>query len=306
MVMFNIINATWAAGAVARRGVEKAGMFGLLSSTQASPEEQIRFIREYKINVLMSSPSYIHRLTLEADTDLKALGVKYIILSAQTWTEELRAELQRTWGATVLDAYATNECGCGIASECIRQDGLHISEADFWIEIVDPGTGEPLEDGREGEVVITTLSRRGMPLVRYRIGDLARILPQESRCECGLPLRKLSRIKGRADDVLILGAGNNVFPDEFDRAILNVPGVTDYQLVVERDGYKDVLHLTVESDMTGEELTLTMVNALKQVKYIKLNIEKSKTLTIGRIQNVPHGALSKDRPKSVRIIDKRT
>ena len=179
MVIFRLANATWVAGAIVRRGVEKARMFGLLSSSQASPEEQIKFIKEYKINVLMSSPSCIHRLTLEADTDLKTLGVKHIILSAQTWTEELRAELQRAWGATVMDAYATNECGCGIASECIHQNGLHISEADFWIEIVDPETGEPLEDGQEGEVVITTLSRRGMPLVRYRIGDLARILPRK-------------------------------------------------------------------------------------------------------------------------------
>ena len=105
--------------------------------------------------------------------------------------------------------------------------------------------------------------------------------------------------------MLILGPGSNVFPDEFDHVILSIPGITDYQLVIKHDGYKDVLHLTVESDMTGEQLTRTMTEALMNIKSVRRNCEKSKTLAIGRIQNVPHGYLSKDRPKSIRIIDKR-
>ena len=109
-----------------------------------------------------------------------------------------------------------------------------------------PRPGKPVPDGAEGEIVITTLSRRAMPLVRYRIRDLSRFLPYTGRCSCGVPLRKIAPIRGRVDHMLILGPGLNFYPDEFDRAVFSVPGVTDYQITVGKKDYRDVLSLTVE------------------------------------------------------------
>jgi phenylacetate-CoA ligase len=277
----------------------------VLSGNEASAEVNCKLIRDYRLNVIMSSASCVHRLTVEAKEDLKALGVKYIILSAQAWTEDLRKELEGAWGAKVLDAYGANEFGCGVAGECLQQNGMHISEADFWVEVVDPGTGKPMADGEEGELVVTTLSRRGMPLVRYRIGDLGRFLPWEGRCRCGLALRKIGRIKGRVDDIVMVGTGGNVFPDEFDKALLGTAGVTDYQLVIEREAYKDVLHLTVETETRGEALREAMTKALKEVLYVRLGLEDSQTIKIGRVEGVSRGVLTSDRPKSQRIVNKR-
>jgi len=290
---------------IAKRGVEMAGMFGLISAAHAPVPTLIDLIREYRTDTLISTPTRVHQMTLETDTDPRTLGVRYLLLSSEPWTEELRVLLEDAWGAKTLDVYAANECACGIASECVHQNGLHLAEIDFWIEIVDPDTGEPVEEGEEGEIVITTLSRRGMPLVRYRIGDLARLLPVTGRCACGMSLRKLSRIRGRADKMVILGGGFNVYPDEFDEAILAVPGVTDYQLVLEKDGYKDVLNLDVETDLRGKELTETMIRALRTVRNVGIKAESFTGLVFGRMHSVPHGSLSAGRNKTVRVVDNR-
>lgn len=307
LIMYRIFDPTWAVGAFTERGVEQAEMFCLRSGNHLSADEQIRLIREYRIDSLITTPSYAHRVTLEAKQDLHGLGVRYILLGGQSWSENLRATLEQAWGATALDAWGCNECGTGIAAECTRKNGLHLSEADFWIEIVDPATGAPVPDGEEGEVVVTTLSRRGMPLVRYRIGDLAHLMPREDRCECGSPLRRLSRIKGRMDDILFIGNGVHVYPDEIDRAVLGSRGVTDYQLTIERDGYQDMLHLTVESALGGPAGALEdgIRLALRKVEAIREAVDETKMAGFGRFQVVPMGTLSQNRVKSVRIVDKR-
>jgi len=236
---------------------------------------------------------------------VRALGIKYFLLSAEPWSEDLRTLIEDAWGAKALDAYGCNESGGGIASECIAQDGLHVSETDFWVEIVDHETGEPVEDGTEGEVVFTTLSRRGMPLVRYRIGDIASFRVDEGRCACGLSLRKLSRIRGRADNVIILAGGFKIYPDEFDHAILAVPGVTDYQLIIEKDAHRNRLSLVVESDLDGDELATTMTQALRKMKQVVDGVDVYDILTLGSFESVPRGSLSEGRNKTPRVLDRR-
>jgi len=305
LAIFFVREPTWSAGSIARRGVEKAGIFGLLCGSHRTVREQIELIKEYGINLLISTPAYVHRMTVEAEEELKALGVRWIHLSGQPWTEELRREIERAWGAKAIDVYGSTECVCGMAAECPYQNGLHVSELDYWVEIIDPRSAELLPAGQDGEMVVTTLSRRGMPLIRYRTGDLAHLIPEKGRCECRMPLRKISRVRGRVDDMLIVGAGDNVYPDEFDRAVLSVPGVTDYQLVIEKDGYKDVLNLTVEADRREGEMRTPLVEALLTIPTVREPYEDSRTLAIGRIEVVPRGVLSTGRPKSIRIIDKR-
>jgi len=304
--LFHVQNPTWSAGAMARRAMEKAGMFGLLSGTHLSPADQIKLIREYHPDTIISGPPYFHRLTLEAGCDTTTLGVKYILLAGQPWTEDHRKLFESAWNATAIDAYGTNECACGIASECHHKNGLHLASADFWIEIVDPDTGVPLPDGQPGEVVITTLSRTGMPLVRYRIGDLATILPRSAPCPSGVSLPSLSRIRGRVDHMLILGNTINVFPDQFDAAILAVPGVIDYQVVLEKDACRDLLSLTVESERPLAELTPLLTHALLSIDGIDISVDLTRTLTITGISVTPPGSLSHDRPKSIRILDHRS
>ncbi len=306
LAIFALDHATWCTGAIARRGIEKAGMFGLLSSCQRDAPYQIGLIREYDIDTIITTPTTVHRLTLDAKIDLRQLGIRYLILSTQPWSEAFRRTVESAWGATTIDSYGTNEFCGSISAECPHQNGLHISAVDFWVEIVEAESGKPLGPGEEGEVVVTTLARRGMPLIRYRTGDLAHLLPDDGRCACGWLPPKMSRIRGRIDDMLILGAGGvNVYPDEFDEAILSLPGVSDYQVTVQRDGYKDILHLTVETDQPVEEMREALVTALTQIPNVRRACEDSHTLEVGRLQTVRRGTLSEGRTKGVRIIDKR-
>ena len=305
LVLMGPVEPTWGPGEMALRAAEEAGMLGFQVSHGESPHKHIDYIREFHPDVLIGTPTWVHRLTLEADAEVRTLGVKYIVLCSQPIPRMLRGELEAAWDATVIDAYGTNECACGIASECEHGDGLHVAEADFWIEIVEPETGRPVPEGEQGEIVITTLSRRGMPLVRYRIGDLSRFLPETGPCPCGFALRKIAPIKGRVDHMLIIGSGFNVYPDEFDHAVLAVPGVTDYQLTVEKRGYTDVLHLTVETAEAGDGLPERLRDALMSIKYVRRNVSERPHVTFGELKAVPPGTLSAGRPKTVRIIDKR-
>lgn len=305
-VMFLVHDPTWTVGSVIRQGVAEAGMLGFISGVHRSVAEHIDLIKEYGINRLITSPSHLARMTVEASQDVKKLGIRYIHLGTQPWTEEFRSKMERIWGAKLIDGYGSNECVCAIASECLHGGGLHVSQTDLWIEVVDPATGKTLPDGQEGEVVISTLSRRGMPLVRYRTGDLSHLVPNGQRCPCGLPLRKMGRVRGRVDDMLIIGSGNNLFPDEVDRAVLSVAGITDYQLVVGRNGFKDIFDLTIEANSQSDDLKAAVSAALMDVGSIDMSCQVSGTLDIGRIDIVPPGTLAKDRPKTIRIIDKRS
>jgi phenylacetate-CoA ligase len=173
------------------------------------------------------------------------------------------------------------------------------------VEIVDPETGAPVSDGTYGEIVITTLSRKGLPLVRYRTHDMACLLPDEKRCACGMPTRRLSRVRGRLDHLLIIGAGANIYPDELDSAILAVPGISEYQVTIDREGHRDVLGLAVESDESPEALVEKLKQALMTQCIIRWNIEDRKLLVFGEFRVLPHGTLGVGRPKARRIVDLR-
>ncbi|NIA07931.1 MAG: AMP-binding protein [Actinobacteria bacterium] len=306
--MFLVHDPTWSVGTVIRRGIAEAGMLGFLSGVHRPVQDHLDLIKEYRINRLITSPTHLSRLTFEAPAglDLKGLGIRYIHLGTQPWTEEFRSRMEQTWGAKLIDGYGSNECVCAIASECLLQNNLHVSEVDFWMEIIDPATGRVLPDGQDGEVVITTLSRLGMPLVRYRTGDLSHLIPRKARCPCGLPLRKMGRVRGRIDDMLIIGAGHNLYPDEVDRAVFSIPGIIDYQLVVEKDTFKDVMLLTVEANGAQDNLRASLLKELLAVESINTPCNLSGNVVLAPIEIVAPGTLTRGRPKSIRIIDKRT
>ena len=304
--IFLVHDPTWSTGTFNRAAIARAGLLGFLSGEHLPSAHQIDLIKRYRINCLISTPSYVSRLTAEADGDLRDLGVRYIILGAQPCSEALRARLRTAWDATVIDSYGCAEALFGIASECIYQNGLHFAETDFWIEIIDPATGKPLPDGHQGELVFTTLSRTGMPLVRYRTGDLTSLIPLAPPCPCGLGVRRIARIPGRLDDMVIIGAGLNLYPDQIERAVLSIPGLTDYQLTIEKDGHSDVMHLTVEDATVPAHSREVLCNALRGIAGIKSSVHDTRLLIFGRIESVPPGFLSAGRAKTPRVIDRRS
>lgn len=296
----------WLVGPTLQRGLEEAGCFIIPSGNQGRVEGQIELMTTYGTTLLFGTPSFIHRLTEEGRkiVDLRSLKIRMITLGAEPFSESFREYLEKNWDAKVYDSYGLAEMGYLVAGECSAQNGLH-TVADTLVEIVDPKTGEVVEYGEVGELVFTTLSRQGVPLIRYRSGDISRFLNDET-CDCGIPTDKIARIKGRVDDMTFLGTGENVFPVQFDEALLPLSGVLGYQLIIDKEGYKDALYFNVETDAPSEELRQKIVERLYRVPFLNYDITASKTIAEPVIKFVKPGELlGNDSIKAKRFIDER-
>lgn len=182
--------------------------------------------------------------------DPRETCLRYGIFGAEPWSEEMRAQLEETLNIKAIDIYGLSELmSSGVSIECIEaQDGLHIAEDHFLAEILDPKTGEPLPYGQEGELVFTSLTKEAFPVIRYRTGDIASLNPD--KCKCGRTTMRMSRIKGRVDDMLII-RGVNVFPTEIESVLLTFKELAPhYQVVIERDGALD--RFEVHCEVTPE------------------------------------------------------
>lgn len=304
-IMFSYGRPSWAVGYVMQRAVESIGGLAIPAGDTLEPREQIKMMKEFHPRVLMSTASYLHRITEEASKnyELGELGVKTIILAAEPWPESLRKKLEDVWQARVYDGYGLAEMGFGLAMECDCQDGLHLDEVDFLMEVVNPETGESLEDGEEGELIFTTLSREGMPLIRYRSHDICSVI--EGDCRCGLPLRRIARIKGRTDGMVIIGSGENIYQTSFDEVMFKVPEIVDYQVIIEKDGYRDKLIVRAEVSEKNEEIAEKITAAFYQIPHIKKDIEESGSIAPLHLELLAPGTLPKLSLKVNRIIDKR-
>ncbi len=219
-ILFAYGNPSWPTGHLTQNGLERLGVLTLAAGNALSVDQQIEMMQTFGTTLLMGTPSYVHRLTVEAGKryDLRSLGVRLIRLGSEPWSEALRAFLQESWGAQVYDAYGMIELGVAGAGECSALAGLHFSPY-VLVEVVNPVTGEVLPRGELGELVYTTVNRQATPLLRYRSGDLGRLMPDEP-CPCGqVPTDRISRIAGRTDDMLFLGTGENTFPAQFEAAL---------------------------------------------------------------------------------------
>ena len=210
---------------------------------------QILLLQDFRPHGLACTPSfalYIGESLREQGGDPAALGLRYGLFGAEPWTEAMRARLQSLWGCPAVDFYGLSEViGPGVASECVEaRDGLHLNEDHFLPEIVDPASGVPLPVGREGELVLTSLTKEALPVIRYRTGDVTRLDPEP--CRCGRTTVRMARIKGRTDDMLII-KGVNVFPSQLEAALLTVQDLAPhYQLLVDRRGAFPTLAVHVE------------------------------------------------------------
>jgi len=207
---------------------------------------QVRLIADLRPEILTCTPSYAIRLgEALADAGLtpeSGLSLRAGVFGAEPWTQEMRLRIEALLGLRALDIYGLSEViGPGVASECVvAADGLHVNEDHFLVEVLDPATGESIPDGTAGELTFTTLTKEALPLLRYRTGDIAALRP--GSCSCGRTLVKMSKVTGRADDMLVI-RGVNVYPSEIERVLLSEPAVgPDYVLVIdERKGGPDLI-----------------------------------------------------------------
>ena len=219
-------------------------------------ERQVQLIEDFRPDVIMVTPSYMLALLGEfrkQGKDPRKTSLKIGIFGAEPWTEAMRLQIEEAFDIHAVDIYGLSEVmGPGVANECVEtKDGLHIWEDHFYPEIVDPETGAPLPDGEKGELVFTSLSKQAMPVIRYRTRDLTRLLPGTGRPG----FRRMEKITGRSDDMIIL-RGVNVFPSQVEEQLLRVPGLSPhYQLVLTKDGALDSMTVLVEAEygVTGEE-----------------------------------------------------
>ncbi|RLG42369.1 MAG: phenylacetate--CoA ligase, partial [Thermoproteota archaeon] len=278
-------------------------------SNSLEPEEQLSLMEKFRPVAILGTTSYVFRVTeelVQRGVDLTQFGVHTIALGAEAWPESVREYLEEKWGATVVDQYGLTEATFAVAAECREQDGLHVNEIDLYVEIVDPETGERVAPGEEGEIVFTTLSRRAMPLVRYRTGDVAAMIPGE--CGCGSPTVRITRIRGRTDDMFTLGTGENMYPSFFDEALLGIPGVVDYQIVLSGENMRDSILVRVEASSPSEDLRREIREAVLGVRSIRHDFEVSKAISSVEVEFVGSGEISQasgEEIKRRRVVDLR-
>jgi len=217
-------------------------------TSSGNTERQIMFMRDFGTTMLACTPSYalhIGETIRELGIPLSELKLKYGIFGAEPWTAQMRVEIEKLLGVRAIDIYGMAEiCGPGVATECYAQDGMHIAEDHVIPEIIDQVTGEPLPYGQAGELVLTAITKRGMPMIRYRTHDIATLNPEP--CVCGRTHMRITRLTGRTDDMLII-RGVNVFPSQIEAVLVGIHGVAPhYMLVVGREGALDTLEVQVE------------------------------------------------------------
>ena len=283
-------------------GSHKVGCLTIPTSS-GNTERQIMFIRDLNATILCCTPSYaayIGETMKEMGLTPEQIPLKAGIFGAEAWSEEMRQDIQNTLGIKAYDIYGLTELsGPGVSFECSEQTGMHINEDHFIAEIIDPNTGEVLPEGTQGELVFTSLTKEAFPLLRYRTRDIC-VLTRK-KCSCGRTFVKMSKPRGRSDDMLIV-KGVNVFPSQIETVLLEQGYQANYQILVDRVNNTDTLEVMVEmtpenfSDNLGKitEMEKNLVAALKAMLGIYAKVRLVAPKTIARSEG-----------KAVRVIDKR-
>lgn len=284
-------------------GTENLGA-SVIPISGGNTTKQIQLMEDFGSSVLCCTPSYalnIAEVMKEQGTDIKKLKLRVGIFGAEPWTEAMRSEIESKLGIKAIDIYGLSEIvGPGVSCECEHQCGMHIQEDHFLPEIIDPETLQPVPPGEMGELVFTTITKEGIPLIRYRTRDLTRLIYEP--CVCGRTLARMVKCKGRSDDMLII-RGVNVFPSQIETVLLQMSETEPhYLLIIEREGTLDTVTLMVEvqeqffSDEVRklQELRMKITRQLESLLGISVNVKLVEPKTIERSAG-----------KAQRVIDKR-
>jgi phenylacetate-CoA ligase len=290
-------------GLGAHYGAEALGAT-VIPISGGNTDRQLMIMKDFGTTAICCTPSYFLRVIERAEElgiDLKSLPLKAGVFGAEPWTEEMRVRIEAGSGIKAFDIYGLSEIvGPGVGGECLCQKGLHIFEDHFYPEIVDVDTLEPVPDGVPGELVFTTLSKKAMPMIRYRTRDITAIYPEE--CACGRTIRRIMRISARSDDMMII-RGVNVYPGQIEAALLSVEGTSPHYVILRtNDGKMDNLEVQVEvlpefmSDTVGgmEKLRKSISDAIERIVNIRIGVRLVEPNTIARSEG-----------KAKRVIDMR-
>ena len=280
-------------------GAEKLGVT-VVPVSGGMTERQVQLIADFKPDIITVTPSYMLAILDEfrrQRIDPRQTSLKVGIFGAEPWTQAMRGEIEQAFDMHAVDIYGLSEViGPGVANECVEtKDGLHIWEDHFYPEIIDPASGRVLPDGERGELVLTTLTKQGMPVIRYRTRDLTRLLPGTARS-----MRRMEKITGRSDDMMIV-RGVNVFPTQIEEQILQLKGLAPhYQVVLTREGRMDEMEVLVEAAPSSAEAAARRVSAGDLAHRIKSLIGITAKVTV-----TEPGGVERSQGKARRVIDKR-
>jgi phenylacetate-CoA ligase len=286
-------------GLGAHYGAEKLGCT-VVPVSGGMTERQVMLIQDFKPTTIMVTPSYMLNILEQFHAmglDPRETSLEVGIFGAEPWTNSMRAEVEDAFDMHAVDIYGLSEVlGPGVANECVEtKDGLHIWEDHFYPEIINPDTGEVVEDGTEGELVFTTLTKEGLPIIRYRTRDLTRLMPGTARS-----MRRMEKITGRSDDMMIL-RGVNVFPTQIEEQVLATQGLAPYfQIELINDGRMDAMRVLVETEtsQSDDDARTTLSGTLQR------RIKESVGVTAGVHVGEP-GSVARSQGKAQRVVDKR-
>jgi phenylacetate-CoA ligase len=284
-------------------GAELVGA-SVIPASAGNTERQIRLMQDFRTTALVGTPSYALRIAEVMDemrVTASELSLRVGLFGGEPWSERARAILESRLHISATDNYGLSEVmGPGVSGECERKDGLHINEDHFVAEIIDPNTGEPLPEGEEGELALTTLTKEALPLLRYRTRDVTRLSPEP--CACGRTLARMARVCARTDDMLIV-RGVNVYPSQVEAVLAEIEGLEPhYQIVLDRVGALDGMEVLVE---VPAELFGDAVGGLRRMEERIGERMRSLLGLSPKIRLVEPRSLQRTEGKARRVIDKR-
>ena len=283
-------------------GAERIGA-SVVPISGGNTKRQVTVMEDFGSTILACTPSYALFLA-EVAEEMGAAGslkLKAGVFGAEPWSNNMRIELEKKLGILAIDIYGLSEIiGPGVAFECPEKDGLHVNEDHFIVEVIDPDTGEVLPEGQKGELVFTSLTKEGFPVIRYRTRDISAV--NYEKCTCGRTVARMDRVTGRTDDMLII-RGVNVFPSQIESVLMEIEGTEPhYMLVVERKGTMDILQVQVE---VGEKFFTDEVKGMEAFeRKIKREIESILNISVD-VKLVEPKTIQRSEGKAKRVIDNR-
>lgn len=276
----------------------------VIPASSGNSRRQIMIMKDYRTTALVCTPSYalyLAEVMGEMEITKGQLALRVGLFGGEPWSENMRAEIERKLGLSATDNYGLSEImGPGVAGECQEKDGLHLAEDHFIAEIIDPDTGQVLPYGEQGELVLTTLTKEALPMIRYRTHDITRLNPEP--CQCGRTHIRMDRVRDRTDDMLIV-RGVNVYPSQVESVLTEIEGTSPhYQIIVDRKGAMDELEILVE---VKEGF---FFDEMKRLRSFKEKVEEKMESALGisaKIKLVELKTLERTEGKTQRVVDRR-